>query len=549
MKRYFLAVLLSLSFLVPLPALAVDQNDLMQKIDQLSKELDNLKQQMLDMQKKETTKDERITNVEKKADEVEKKTDEQVAASSWFKIGGDFQTRLDSISGTTVPIGGVLFGVNSNGNKIGLNNVLTNRMGLNMTALATEDVVFRTRLLMYKIWGEETSAPVAGNSIVGGNAFFADKFFNFDGNIAHIPMDNTLRVDQASATWSNIFNEPFWFSIGRRPSTGGVPTNLRTNNEKNGTAGTPGLLVDYAFDGGTLGWAPDIAALPGAYTKFCFGKGFDNGFQSGSSSNANGVRDVWLIGLQVTPYSTDNLDIEFQWDRALNLMAFPESNSFTVTMPVPAAAFSPFLPPGATFPLTLNIPNTNVGNIDQLGVSIMGKIENLGIGDLNLFLSPGISITSPNGGYVDMTSFGLGHVGLLSDVTTRSKSQTGEAIYLGERYDIKSTGTKIGLEYNHGSKYWITFVPASDDMLTAKLGTRGSVYEAYVIQGLNKKPIAKRGNAFFRLGYQFYDFAYTGSNNWMGAPQKISSLNAGSIQMFSPVKHAEDIYATFNVVF
>ena len=125
----------------------------------------------------------------------------------------------------------------------------------------------------------------------------------------------------------------------------------------------------------------------------------------------------------------------------------------------------------------------------------------------------------------------------------------GEAIYLGERYDIKSTGTKIGLEYNHGSKYWITFVPASDDMLTAKLGTRGSVYEAYVIQGLNKKPIAKRGNAFFRLGYQFYDFAYTGSNNWMGAPQKISSLNAGSIQMFSPVKHAEDIYATFNVVF
>ena len=551
MKKFFM-VLFSLSFLLPLPAFAVDQtdlmqkmNDLMQKNNDLSKELDILKQQMLEMQNKEAVKDERITNVEKKTEDVEKKTDEQAAASSWFTIGGDFRAGLDSLSGSTVPIGGVLFGVNSHGNTIGLNNVLTTRMGLNMTARATEDVVFRTRLLMYKVWGEESEAPVAANSVVGGNAFFADKFFNFDGNIAHIPIDNTLRVDQASATWSNIFNEPLWFSIGRRPSTGGVPTNLRENTEKNGTAGTPGLLVDYAFDGGTIGWAPDIAALPGAYAKFCFGKGFDNGFENGSSSNANGVDDVWLIGLQVAPISTPNFDVEIQWNRAINIFAFPEANTFNITLNNPIPGY----PPGFTSPTNVTIPNTNVGNIDQLGASIMGKVENLGIGDLNLFLSPAVSRTSPNGGYVDMTSFGLGHVGLLSDATSAPKSHIGEAIYLGERYDIKKTGTKIGLEYNYGTKNWITFVPASDDILTGKLGARGSVYEAYIIQDLNKIPIAKRGDVFFRLGYQYYDFNYTGSNNWMGAPQKISDLNASSVQMFSPVKHAQDIYANFNVVF
>jgi len=48
MKK-FLAVLLSLSFLLPLPAFAADQGDLLQKIEALSKELDRLKQQMQEM--------------------------------------------------------------------------------------------------------------------------------------------------------------------------------------------------------------------------------------------------------------------------------------------------------------------------------------------------------------------------------------------------------------------------------------------------------------------------------------------------------------------
>ncbi len=552
MKKKFLAALLSLSFLLPLPAFADPQGDLMQKIDDLSKQLDQLKQQMSELQNKETKKDERITNVEKKTELVEKKTDEQAAATSWFKIGGDFQTRLDSLTGTTLPVGGVLFGVNTNGNKIALNNVLTNRFGLNMQARATEDVTVKTRLLMYKVWGEESEAPVAANSIVGGNAYFADKFFNFDGNIAHIPIDNTLRVDQAYATWANILNQPIWFSIGRRPSTGGVPDNLRHNTEKIGDAGIPAILVDYAFDGGTIGVAPDIDALPGAYAKFCFGKGFDNGFQNGQSTNANGVKDVWLIGAQFTPIATDTLDLEFQWDRALDLFAFPESNSFNFTINEPIPGY----PSNFTSPINVSVPNTNVGNIDQFGASLMGKVENLWIGTLNLFLSPALSIASPNGNYVDFNPLSqpggpmLGHYGLMwNGPGTSSKSHVGEAIYVGERYDIKQTRTKIGLEYNYGTKNWITFAPASDDLLTSKLGARGSVYEAYVIQELNTKPISKRGNAFFRLGYQYYDFDYTNSNNWIGAPVKISDLNASSVQMFSPVKHAQDLYATFNVMF
>jgi hypothetical protein len=54
---------------------------------------------------------------------------------------------------------------------------------------------------------------------------------------------------------------------------------------------------------------------------------------------------------------------------------------------------------------------------------------------------------------------------------------------------------------------------------------------------------------FFRLGYQYYDFEYTGSNNWVGSPEKISDLKTGNIQFLTPLKSAQNVYATFEVKF
>jgi hypothetical protein len=96
-------------------------------------------------------------------------------------------------------------------------------------------------------------------------------------------------------------------------------------------------------------------------------------------------------------------------------------------------------------------------------------------------------------------------------------------------------------------------VPAADDLWTSKLGTRGDVYEAYVIQELGwLKPITKRAKAFFRLGYQYYKFDYTGSNNWVGAPKKIEDLDTtdpAKTQLLAPLKNAKNIYFTFDVQF
>ena len=128
-------------------------------------------------------------------------------------------------------------------------------------------------------------------------------------------------------------------------------------------------------------------------------------------------------------------------------------------------------------------------------------------------------------------------------------STKGYAVYAGARYDMNKT--KIGVEYNHGSKNWIGMVPAEDDIWTGKLGARGDVYEIYVIQELDRKAIAKNAKAFVRLGYQWYKFDYTGSNFWIGAPHQISDLRSplGAPQILAPVDEAKDLYLTFDVQF
>jgi len=547
--RLILALLVSVSLVLPLPALAADQADLMKKIEDLSRQLDALKQQMQEIQKSETSKDERIAKVEKRAREA--------ARPSWLEIGGDYRGRFDSLRGkvhdyvqynpaTTTPYqpapGYPYFLVSPvTGYTAKNESLLLNRFGLNLKANATEDVTFKSRLLMYKVWGHETSTPAQGN-------FFADRAFGpLDGTVGHVPSDNILRVDQAYATWTNIGGAPVWFSVGRRPSTGGVPTNLRQNTEKVGMAGIPAILVDYAFDGLTLGVAPDINALPGAYAKLCYGRGFDSGFET----PINSVKNTDFLGIQLVPVDTDDLHAELQWQRGFNIFAVP-SDGMNQRVDMGGGNF-----------VTVNTPvKTNLGDIDWLGGILMKKIEKLGSGDLHLFASGALSFSHPNNNlfslpfyFTDPTnpqgSMQNAGFGLLYDEGNK-KSHTGGAFYIGGRYDFIKTGTKVGLEYNHGSKYWIGMVPAGDDVWTSKLGTRGDVYEAYVIQELRQKPISKKGKAFFRLGYQYYNFAYTGSNNWVGEPKKISELNSfdpSKTQMLAPVKNAHDIYLTFDVIF
>ena len=397
----------------------------------------------------------------------------------------------------------------------------SNRLGLNLHAKATEDVTVSVRLLAYKAFGSQDDSAVTNG---GSTPYFADRVGVFDGTLGHVPSSSLLNVDRAYATWSNIADQPVWFSVGRRPSTDGAPSNLRLNNERPGSGGTPALLVDYAFDGMTLGWAPDIEALPGAYAKLCYGRGFESGFETTSNS----LNDTDMLGVALIPIDTDPLRVWLQWNRGFNIFDFPvmQNTAFGDTA-----------------------PSTNLGDIDWYGAGAMSTIKNVGPGKLNFFGDAGLSITHPN----DNVSANAGFQGLMTGAffdPKAPKDKTGYAAYLGARYDYEPTKTKLGFEYNHGSKNWITFAPAADDMWTAKLGTRGNVYETYLVQELNLKPISSHlSKAFVRVGYQMYDFEYTGSNNWVGAPVKISEVGQNDMMLLTPLKKAQNIYATLEVKF
>jgi hypothetical protein len=483
------AALISLA--LPLAVHAQEQgqrDDMQKKVDALTKEVEALKRQT-------------------------KKTEERSLAS-WLSIGGDYRFRIDSLRGDVPEYwqfgGPTVMPVLTPGFEPKNDTLMTNRFGLNLRARATRDVTVWTRLLMYK-----TSGNITDRATNAG--FFADRAFALDGTLGHVPIDNTLRVDQVFATWNNIAGQPIWFSVGRRPSTGGSPLHLRQNNDRPGNGGVPGLLVDYAFDGMTLGYAPELDALPGAYAKACYGRGFESGYDS-----QNDLRDTDMFGVQLVPVDIDPIRIDFQWNRGFDIFDNP------------------------------NNVGAQLGDIDWYGVGVLSTLKDVGPGSLHSFASVGLSVTHPNGRHALLAGPGSpdSGAGLLVNGPDDA-DHTGYSGYVGIRYDLPSA-TKFGAEYNRGSKYWIPFVPAADDMWTSKLGTRGNVYEAYVIQELPLQPISSFvSKAFFKIGYQYYDFDYTGSNNWIGAPVKVAELTASPMnaQMFAPLKSAQNLYGTFEVKF
>jgi uncharacterized small protein (DUF1192 family) len=508
------AALLALA--APLSVFAADNVD--QRIQELQKELDALKTQ--------------IQTTDSKLEKVEQKS-----LGRWLEISGDYRFRFDSLRGDvadhfSVPtyLGALSQGMDpmsaqmaamTSSYKVKDDSMFTNRFGLNLKAKATENVTVNARLLMYKVTGAQDDASLQTDGI----AYSFDRAGAFDGTLGHVPGSNNLAVDRAYATWNNIADQPIWFSVGRRPSTGGNPSFLKNNTEPMGVSGVPALLVDYAFDGATLGWAPDIDGLPGSYIKLCYGRGYENGITEQDSGN--GIKDdTDMLGINVVPYDTDALRVEMQYNRGMDIFS------------------NPIMLTGSFAPMFTDV-YANIGDIDWYGLNFQGKIKNAGPGNLHWFINGAISETHPADGFDDNL---MGMYTLLCDVGD-VEDKSGWAVYLGGRYDFKS-GTKLGFEYNHGSKNWITFAPAADDMWTAKLGTRGNVYEAYIIQDLPLKAISSYfAKTFFKLGYQYYDFDYTGSNSWLGAPVKISDLNVGSMQMTAPMSKAQDIYATFEVQF
>jgi hypothetical protein len=153
-------------------------------------------------------------------------------------------------------------------------------------------------------------------------------------------------------------------------------------------------------------------------------------------------------------------------------------------------------------------PSANLGSINLFGLNLNRRFK-----AIELYVSGNYSGTRPNG---VTTPFG----GLMSNPFEQPHAQDGGMVLVGTRYSFPQDDgrTKMGLEYNHGTKYWFNFANAEDDIIAPKTNTRGDVYEAYFTHRFYERFIMK-------LGYIRYNYNYSGSGWHVGAPQDLDTIS------------------------
>lgn len=397
------------------------------------------------------------------------------------------------------------------------NDILyTNRFRLGITADISDNLEFKGRLAMYKAWGMQSNPTDVG-------PYMMNQFYEMDGATTRQPADSVLRVDRAYINWTNVAGLPMWFSVGRRPTTDGPPAQLRMNTPER--MATPVNFMDYAFDGASLGalFQNPIDFMGYSKIRFCYGRGFE----AGPTAQANELDDMDFGGL--------SWDIINKGARFMNIQSFMAAN--IVNVPDGVTFTNPLEMALGTGDGTLN--TANLGDIYHTSFVYMDKYT-----DLNYFLAGGWSRTDPDG--VDE----MGST-LLGSWWEDPGSKDGYCIYGGVRYDLDDLGLKFGIEYNYGTKNWISMTPAHDDMTQAKLATRGHVGEVYLIWDLPVgNLLSDKAMAFMRLGYQHYEFEYTGSGNWLGAPVDIDKLSDPlNAQFFAPIDKMDQVYLTMEAWF
>ena len=530
--------MLALAGLIALPAVASASagkapSDLTSKIDEMSRQLEALKAQLA--QQNET-----ISEYGDKVDDIDDMLDEKSEAwdlAARFKFYGDFRARMDYYNASGADFMHPVTGQTVSGPDYSNDTYFTNRFRLNMRVKATENVEFKGRLAMYKAWGMESYATNDQQTW----------WPQFDGNTTRTPSDNALRVDRAFVNWNNIGGMPVWFSIGRRPTTDGPPTQVRLGTDQR--MATPVAYMDYPFDGISLGYAYawGSEAMGTGRIRFCYGRGFENGLQWDDASIWNG----WdASALDDTDFAGLSWDVMKKGNRFLNIQSFAVMNMFS---------YPNFQDPiiNAMAPDLMGENHTE-GNIYHTTAVYQDKVANF-----TYFVAGGWSRTDPGGNGM-FNDYATAYIpqpdgSMLPNPNWRPNTDTedGYSVYAGVRYDLPDVGLKFGAEYNYGSEYWIAFTPGHDDMYLSKLATRGQVAEAYMIYDLpTGEAISKYAKTFVRLGYQHYWFDYTGVD-WNVKPYDTDdaammtaaynmALASGS-QL--PVESADQVYLTFDVFF
>jgi hypothetical protein len=377
-------------------------------------------------------------------------------------------------------------GVYQAGYSANTNALLTNRLRLKFETKVADNVSFGARLSMYKVFGDSTGVQVFNGQPTS---------VNIDGTTAGVPNSDQVRVERVFFNWNNIAGSKFYLSIGRRPSNGGPPLNFRDDQLRGGTPS--GALFDFQYDGITFGYHLTEKTT----ARVCYGLGYSSGWGNGNllKTPADRLKDVHLMGAMVDLLETDKTFVQ-----VLAARAWDVTDGFNGLMVLPN---NPLTGEAISAPVIMRYtPSANLGGINLYGVVVERKLR-----QFDLYASANWDSLRPNG---QTTPFG----GLGSDPFSTPVNHDGQMYYVGVRYSIpKGDGrTKVGFEFNHGTKYWFNFANAEDDIIAPKTNTRGNVYETFLTHRI-------ADHFLFKADYIRYKYAWSGSGWNVGEPKQLDS--------------------------
>ncbi len=462
--------------------------------DNMQAQIDALKAQIEQLQKMQNKK---IAKLEKKTKRNTKKISavNKLANNDNLKFGIDFRTAYDYIDYKR-----------ADGSR-DTNDVFTNRLWMKMAYAPTNNISFFGTLSYYKVYGQEAQ-PHPGmdqmdwvvNSTAGST--------------------NDLRVKEAFFLYKNDtflgMDIPWTASVGRRPSTDGLLVNYRDDQKAKSAIGHN---INMEFDGASIYYLlENVTDVPGMSLKFCFGRGMSdvNSRYSGIDKNSDGTysmnpnnnygdtpgfSNTDLVGILFNPYDDGQYSLHTVWFDAFNLpgmYATGTTNKYD-------------------FKQHGDVQGGAVSFIaDGIGDGITDMLD-----DTIFFASVAYSKTNPDNGKTMLGS---------------SKNETGTSYYVGANWPCQLIDdARVGVEYNHGSKYWRSFTYGEDTLAGSKLAVRGDAYEVW----FNKDLIGKILTAQVR--YTYIDYKYTGSNAFFGdggTPMTMSdAIDAGQ----NPIDSSQDV--------
>jgi len=389
-----------------------------------------------------------------------------------LNISGDYRFSVDNLDY-----------ILANGSSATNDALLTNRLWLNFAYNPNRHLDFNTKIAFNKVFGHP--AVLAPN----GKA----PFDSFDWIASSTNTDDGLRVKNAYINYreDTLFglNIPWKFGVGRRPTSYTQLLSLRDDQAANSPLGH---LVSSEFDGGSIAFKlSNITDISGMKVKFGTGRAISYVTPSLSATpNVEWGKNINMLNINFVPYSIDNLHTELQAIKITNLVDIVNSG---------------YAQDGSFNPDNFNPALETLGDIYLANFMVKYSVPSLN--HAIFFASVAMSQTDPDSN---------------KQMFNSSKSEIGTSYWIGTQWIptfIKDS--KIGVEYNHGSKYWRSFTYGEDTVSGSKIATRGDAYELYFTKELMK-------GLSFQARYTYLDYDYTGSDGFVGSqtgsPMKISDI-------------------------